>query len=280
MALSVSAVVASCSSAVSTPAVVPAPPPATITGVIVTPSDAAVLPAGTSHFIARVVGTGDFSHQVVWSLEPDDAGTAPIGSIGIDGTYSAPADVPPGIARFRVVATSVSGITGFARVRVPTAPLMIVPETASVFLGDTQQFQAMLYGTADPTVTWHVLSGTVDSNGLYRAPTVAYPGDTAEVVAHSPGLGLEARATVLLKLLPPVLTGLSGPAGPGDRLTVYGTNFLQAPGIASVVVLFPGGGRDEIEVGATLFEPYTDRFDVVVPIGAVSGPLRVALPPL
>jgi hypothetical protein len=250
-----------------------------IQAIVVTPSEVTVQPGATVRFSASVVGTGAVSQDVLWSLEPDPGHDQVPGSIDNNGTFSAWQTRPAQTVRASVIAVSahhrpgLSYVTGSARVQVPSASLTIAPETATVFLGDSLQFEATINGTTDRALSWSSANGTVDSNGLYQAPDVMFSGDSAEVVVYSFALGLQARARVTLKFRPMLLTGISGPAGPGDHLTIFGTNFQQIGGTA--LVLFPSGGRDPISVPGYRYVPYTDRFDVVVPIGATSGLLRV-----
>jgi hypothetical protein len=77
----------------------------------------------------------------------------------------------------------------------PPAPVSvsILPSNASVPIGQSKQFQASVFGTSDTRVTWQVNSmsggdsvhGTVDSNGLYRAPAAVPNPAVVSVVAVS-----------------------------------------------------------------------------------------------
>lgn len=55
--------------------------------------------------------------------------------------------------------------------------IVITPSTATINVGQTQQFTAVVSGTADLGVVWSVVelagAGTIDTTGLYTAPTVA-----------------------------------------------------------------------------------------------------------
>lgn len=77
----------------------------------------------------------------------------------------------------------------------PTAKITVAvqPATASVLLGQSQQFQATVTGTADATVTWNVngiaggnsISGTISPSGLYTAPASIPSPPSATVTAVS-----------------------------------------------------------------------------------------------
>ena len=74
-----------------------------------------------------------------------------------------------------------------------TVSVSISPSAASVDVGTTKQFQASVFGTSDARVTWQVNStaggdsvhGTIDSNGLYRAPAAVPNPAVVSVVAVS-----------------------------------------------------------------------------------------------
>jgi len=68
----------------------------------------------------------------------------------------------------------------------------ITPAQANVLVNLTQQFTATVSGTPDQSVTWSVLGGggrfspgTIDTTGLYTAPSIAPPPPFATVRATS-----------------------------------------------------------------------------------------------
>jgi hypothetical protein len=77
----------------------------------------------------------------------------------------------------------------------PPTPVSVSvsPNAAAVAIGTTKQFQAAVFGTSDTRVTWQVNSiaggdsvhGTLDSNGLYRAPATVPNPAVVSVVAVS-----------------------------------------------------------------------------------------------
>ena len=48
-----------------------------------------------------------------------------------------------------------------------------LPSNATLVSGETQQFTAVVSNTANPAVTWSATAGTVDSAGLFSAPSVS-----------------------------------------------------------------------------------------------------------
>jgi hypothetical protein len=78
----------------------------------------------------------------------------------------------------------------------PPAPNVVVtiqPTTASLFLGQTQAFQATVTGNTDTNVTWQVnaatggnaSSGTISAAGLFTAPAILPSGASVTVTAVS-----------------------------------------------------------------------------------------------
>ena len=73
----------------------------------------------------------------------------------------------------------------------PTVVVTIQPATASLFLGQTQTFQATVTGDANTNVTWEVngvtgggaTTGTISATGLFTAPTILPPGSSVTVTA-------------------------------------------------------------------------------------------------
>ncbi|MGB8541810.1 MAG: hypothetical protein WCD49_09260 [Candidatus Acidiferrales bacterium] len=75
----------------------------------------------------------------------------------------------------------------------PNVVVTIQPAAASLFLGQTQAFQATVTGDTDTNVTWEVNAvaggsasiGTISATGLFTAPTVLPPGASVTVTAVS-----------------------------------------------------------------------------------------------
>jgi hypothetical protein len=75
----------------------------------------------------------------------------------------------------------------------PNVVVTIQPGAASLFLGQTQAFQATVTGDADTNVTWQVnaatggsaSTGTITAAGLFTAPAILPPGASVSVTAVS-----------------------------------------------------------------------------------------------
>jgi hypothetical protein len=75
----------------------------------------------------------------------------------------------------------------------PNVTVTIQPASASLFLGQTQAFQATVVGSTNTNVTWQVngvvggsaSAGTISSSGFFTAPAILPPGASATVIAVS-----------------------------------------------------------------------------------------------
>lgn len=285
-------VIALCASAACTlrAADEPIEPPAVILSIAITPEHAVVQPGGSLAFHAVVTGTGPVPQLVRWCVGSEShlsCDGIPGSIIDARGVFTAPPGAPAERSQLRVSARSTairsqgeapSPVVGSAVVEIPAAAIAISPTSADVLLGDEAQFQATLDGTIRPPA-WTALVGTVDASGHYRAPARS-PIPTDVVRVRSNDLGIEATAQVRLLIPPPVLTATSGPAAPGEILTVYGTGLdagfgQPAFGGTRVDVLFPDGAGGELPAQASAVFP--DRLTVNIPGGAIAGRLRVRL---
>lgn len=141
------------------------PPTATVTGVVVSPSNA----SGSTQFSAVVSGTNNPSQSITWSVTGG-------GTIDSNGNFVAPAQTAS-VQNITVKAASTIDPTKFDTATVTIAAgapatvtsVSVSPNTTT---GSTQ-FSAVVNGTNNPaqTVTWSVTGGgTIGSNGNFVAP--------------------------------------------------------------------------------------------------------------
>src|SRR5882672_1474962 len=80
----------------------------------------------------------------------------------------------------------------------PPTKVAITPATATLLRGEQQQFMAQVTGSSDKTVTWSVdgTFGSIDSNGLYTAPTDSGGGSVSVTATSKATPGARATATV------------------------------------------------------------------------------------
>src|SRR5450755_1133102 len=86
--------------------------------------------------------------------------------------------------------------------------VVVIPATATILRGQSQQFMAQVSGLDDQTVTWHatVNVGTVDSSGLYTAPV---DGDRFLVTITATSKGSPVAIGNAVVTLPPVTLSIA-----------------------------------------------------------------------
>src|ERR1035437_9503531 len=182
----------------------------TITGpvsVTISPVAAEVVVGSTQQFSAVVKGTSNQS--VSWSVAGSGCSGAACGTVSPTGTYFAPATVPtPGQVFVTVTSTVDSTKSSTATVTIlPPIVVTLSPTTATVAVGNHQQFTATVTGNANTGVIWSVsgsgCSGTacgqVSSSGLYTAPaTVPSPAQVTIRAASVVDPNLYRTATVTI----------------------------------------------------------------------------------
>ncbi len=109
----------------------------------------------------------------------------------------------------------------------PTVTVTIQPASASLFLGQTQAFQATVVGSTNTNVTWQVNgvaggstpAGTISSSGLFTAPAILPPGANVTVTAvsqvnpkDSASVTVTLEDNIIVSLLPPSATVSTGAA--------------------------------------------------------------------
>src|SRR5207302_6041070 len=153
---------------------------ATTVSVTISPTAATVAVGGTQPFTAMVQNTSNTA--VTWQVNGMTGGNATVGTISSSGLYTAPG-VVPNPATVTVTAVSQADATKSASAQVTitaatTVSVTISPTAATVAVGGTQPFTAMVQNTSNTAVTWQVNGmtggnatvGTISSSGLYTAP--------------------------------------------------------------------------------------------------------------
>src|SRR6185312_6691960 len=89
---------------------------------------------------------------------------------------------------------------------------------------------------AETSVTWSANLGSIDATGLYRAPKSL---GTDYVFARSNASGATVLVQVTILQRPPRLVGISGPASPGETITLTGDHlygsFVAFPSFAGPI---------------------------------------------
>ncbi len=144
----------------------------------VTPQVSTVILGATQQFTATV---GQATNTAVtWTL----AGPGTLSSLGL---YSAPGMLATP-ATASVKATSVADPSKSMTItfNIPAVTVAVLPKTATVILGATQQFMATVTNAMNISVTWTVTGpGSISAAGVYSAPASLTTPATATVTAIS-----------------------------------------------------------------------------------------------
>lgn len=173
--------------------------------VSVSPTDTTLPVGATKMFTATVQNASNTS--VTWSVMEGSGG-----SVGSDGTYTAPNTT----GTYHVIATSVADTTKMAAATVHvTVAVSVSPTSATLNAGQQQTFFATVAGSSNQGVTWTVMEpggGSVSADGTYTAPST---NGTYHVIATSVAdATVSATATVTVtstpqtsvSILPPTIT--------------------------------------------------------------------------
>lgn len=240
------------------PSIVVRPPVSPVRTVTVSPSTLMLEPGDSFRFTATVDAEPGVAQTVRWSVDDSTAGT-----IDSDGTYHA-AEAPR-VTSAAVVATSDADPSKLGQATVTFPPFDVRPKYSKIFTGETVRF-AIPHTTIADVVSWSALNGSMDPDGTYRAPDFAVHDEVTAYCQSCPTRTMKAQVDVWRQT--PVLQSISGPAMPGESISISG-RFLRY-----VWVVFPGGGQIPIHI------PYPDdaegsRLTVRVPPHAQSGDLHV-----
>ena len=193
----------------------------------ISPTSASVPTAGTDSFTATVTGTTNTA--VKWSLTGAGCSGSSCGSLAttsLSAVFQAP-NVAPSPASVKVVATSVADASKTASADVLIIPVVVVtvtPISTSVATGATQQLNAAVVGTSNTAVIWKVQGagcsaatcGTVNSTGLYAAPSAVPSPNTVIVTATStadPSKSGSASMAIFSATATNTIDGLNIPTG-------------------------------------------------------------------
>jgi len=193
----------------------------------INPTSATVPTATTDSFTASVTGTTNTA--VAWSLSGAGCSGISCGTLStssLTAIYKAPvvAPSPPSVS---VVATSMAAPNKSASASVTIVSVVsvaVTPSSASVATGATQQLTASVIGSSNAAVTWSVQGtgcspaacGTVNSNGLYTAPSAVPSPAAVSVTATSsadPSKAASASVSIFSASGTNTAYGLAIPAG-------------------------------------------------------------------
>ena len=144
-------------------------------------------------FSATVVNTTNTA--VTWQVNGVTGGNSTVGTIDTNGRYTAPSSVPvPPTVTVTAISVADPTKSDSASVTISITPVLTVnPLQANVAVSNQQQFTASISGLSNQAANWSVsgtgcsgaLCGTIDSNGLYTAPSSVPAPPTVTVTATS-----------------------------------------------------------------------------------------------
>lgn len=188
--------------------------------VVVSPTTATLNANETQQFSATVSNTTNTA--VTWTISGP-------GSIDATGLYTAPATIT-NQQTVTVMATSQanSSVSGTATVTLlPPVAVSVTPATATLTASQTQAFAAAVTNTSNTAVIWTISPtgvGTIDSTGLYTAPSSISAQQTVTVTATSAADSTKsASATVTLMGASGTLSDTFGQVLTNIDLTKEGT---------------------------------------------------------
>jgi Putative Ig domain len=117
----------------------------------------------------------------------------------------------------------------------------VSPTSATLFSKGKQQFTATVSGTSDTAVTWSATAGSVDTNGLYTAPTVSSQTSATVTATSSADSTKSASAAVTINPVAQTLQITTGSLPQGQQGDVYSGDFSATGGTSPYSWSVSGG---------------------------------------
>ena len=192
----------------------------TLTSIAVTPAAYSVALGASEQYTA----TGTYSDNstqnltasgVTWSAGGVTGGNSSVGTISSTGLYKAPSTLPnPAQVTITAASTATPSVSGSATVTVAQVSVSVSPSTAQVPGGGTQQFTATVTGPTNTAVTWsaggmvggNATVGTINSAGVYTAPTTVPNPAQVTITATSAADGVTSASATATVVVPITVT--------------------------------------------------------------------------
>jgi len=163
-----------------------------VTSVTVTADRTALLPAQVATLTASVLGTGDFTPDVQWTIDGDSSGTGLVTVSGQSATYTAPSVATTTSVVIRATSVQSGSVSSTMTLTISvSAGVQVTGSAQSVYGGYTVTFDATSTGSV-PGFVWSIdasgpgtLSSTSGSSVVYTAPASVPSQLTVEVRASS-----------------------------------------------------------------------------------------------
>src|SRR5215831_17913455 len=186
----------------------------TVSGLVsLSPGTSTLLTGAQQQFQAKVAAQNN--PTVTWSVDSVAGGNSSVGTISTSGLYTAPSTPGSHTIAASIGATAADSATAPATV----FSFGISPGTAMLAESATQQFTATIQGLSNTSVTWSVdgvaggnaTNGTVNSSGLYTAPSQSGTHTVAATSAADTSTSVSASVTVTgaVAVSPPSVTLLT-----------------------------------------------------------------------
>ncbi|MDP9054016.1 MAG: hypothetical protein M3N93_06890 [Acidobacteriota bacterium] len=163
----------------------PIPVSMTLTG-----DTATAMVNSAEQFTAHVAGNAD--QRVTWDVNGLPGGNASLGTIDVNGLYTAPSTVPTPRTTVAIHANSLAApAAASASLIISATRVGILPANPGVLRGATQKFTASVQDIQNAAVAWSVngipggslSTGTIKPDGTYVAPVSTPPGGSVQVTA-------------------------------------------------------------------------------------------------
>jgi len=174
----------------------------------------------TAQYAAQV--SGSENQTVSWTVNQAVGGNAQLGTISATGLYSAPATMPTsGNVSIAAVSVADPGVSSSISVALQaptnTATGVTVTGPATVTIGSTAQYAAVVAGTQNQSVNWAInnvaggnaIVGTIAASGLYTPPAGVPSSNAIVVTATSqatPGVSGNLNVTIMAPAAPSPVT--------------------------------------------------------------------------
>lgn len=232
----------------------------TVTGVTVSPADAAVQKGGTLAFSAAVNGSS--SQGVTWSVAGGGAGT----TISDTGVLTVAAGETAAALTVKATSTANSTKSGTATVAVTaSAPpaatvtgVTVTPSAKTVQQGGTQQFSAVVDGANSPaqTVTWKVAGKTSSGTTISDAGLLTVGADETAAT-----LTVTAASTADSTKSGTAIVSVTSQNPPSPEKTLTGIAMQAQPAKVNYIA-----GQSLDLAGATVKLSYSDGTSSVIPL--------------
>lgn len=206
--------------------------------VAISPVSCTMQSGASQQFTASVSGTNN--QAVNWSVNGTLGGSSNLGTITSSGLYTAPVNPPSSPVSITAQSVTPTAASASATVYFASQPVSvaITPTSASLHIGQSQQFQASISGTANAAVNWLVNGisggnssvGSISSAGMYTAPATV--PSTAVMVTAQSAYQASASASASVSIMPagvtvsisPTSATLDGGQVQQFSATISGTN--------------------------------------------------------